>query len=147
MARKMIECAPSMEDTVIPVASRFANRYHRCMKRLVAVLILMMATGRFAFADEVDALIKSEMEKHQITGLSLMVVRDGRQVKTGSYGVANLEWNVPVTPDTVFEIGSITKQVTAACILLLAEDGKLAIDDKLSQHMANTPPAWSNITI
>lgn len=107
----------------------------------------MTAMARLAFADEVDVLIKSEMEKHQIAGLALMVVRDGHPVKTGCYGVANLEWNVPVTPDTVFEIGSITKQFTAACILLLAEDGKLTLDDKLSRHLANAPPAWSNITV
>src|SRR5258708_4658609 len=79
-------------------------------------------------ADPVDDLVKGEMEAHQISGLSLMVVKNGRQVKTKGYGVANLEWNVPATSDTVFEIGSMTKQFTAACILLLAQDGKLSLD-------------------
>jgi len=76
-----------------------------------------------------------------------MVVKDGKPIKTECYGVANLEWNEPVSTDTVFEMGSVTKQFTAACILLLAEDGKLALDDKISQRLKSTPPAWSNITI
>lgn len=98
-------------------------------------------------ADKVDDFLKAEMEKQQIPGLALMVIKDGKPIKTEGYGVANLEWNVPVTTDTVFEIGSMTKQFTAACILLLAEDGKLSLDDKISQHLKNTPSAWADITI
>jgi D-alanyl-D-alanine carboxypeptidase len=94
-----------------------------------------------------EDLIKDEMEKHHVAGLSMKVVKDGKAIKTESYGMANLEWNIPATKDTVFEIGSMTKQFTAACILLLAEDGKLSVDDKISQHLNNTPAAWSNITI
>lgn len=112
----------------------------------VGLLSLALLTGN-ARADRVDDLIKTTMDKHQIAGLALMVVKDGQPIKTECYGVANLEWNVPVTTDTVFEIGSVTKQFTAACILLLAEDGKLSIDDKISLHLKNTPPAWANITI
>jgi D-alanyl-D-alanine carboxypeptidase len=73
---------------------------------------------RPAFADKADTLIKTEMQSHQIPGLALAVVKNGRPVKMKGYGVANLEWNVPVTRDTVFEIGSVTKQFTAACVLL-----------------------------
>ena len=100
-----------------------------------------------ASADEVDHFLQGEMQRRQIAGLALMVVKDGQPVKTEGYGLANLEWNVPVTKETVFEIGSMTKQFTAACILLLAQDGKLSVDDKISQHLTNTPAAWANITI
>jgi D-alanyl-D-alanine carboxypeptidase len=120
------------------------------MKRfLCAIIVLggMFAAPLLSRADQVDKLIKGEMEKHQIAGLSLMVIKNGTQAKTKGYGVANLEWNVPVAQDTVFEIGSVTKQFTAACILLLVEDGKLTVDDKISQHLKNTPAAWSNITV
>lgn len=115
-----------------------------CILPGVAALVL---TVRCASAEPADDLIKAEMQKHLIPGLELKVLRDGEAIKTTGYGVANLEWNVPVTEETVFEIGSITKQFTAACILLLAEDGKLSINDKISQHLSNTPAAWSNITI
>lgn len=120
------------------------------MKRFLALLIGFIgfiSAISCASADRVDDLIKSEMQKHQIAGLALLVTKDGQPVKTNGYGVANLEWNVPVTEQTVFEIGSITKQFTAACILLLAEDGKLSLDDKISRHLMNTPAGWSNITI
>ncbi len=120
------------------------------MTRFSCLLIGLLGfvwAAQCASADPADDLIKNEMQKHQIPGLELKVVRDGQAVKTTGYGVANLECNVPVTEQTVFEIGSITKQFTAACILLLEEDGKLSIDDKISQHLKNTPAAWSNITI
>lgn len=98
-------------------------------------------------ADPVDDLVKSEMAKHQIPGLALKVVQHGRETKTAAYGFANLEWNVPVTPETVFEIGSVTKQFTAACIMLLVEEGKLSLDDKISLYLTNTPASWTNVTI
>jgi len=68
-------------------------------------------------------------------------------VKTATYGLANLEWNVPVTAETVFEIGSVTKQFTAACILLLAQDGRLSVEDKLAKHILEIPAVWANVTL
>jgi CubicO group peptidase (beta-lactamase class C family) len=53
--------------------------------------------------------------------------------------LANLELQVPATADTVFEIGSITKQFTATAIMMLAEQGKLSLDDKISKHVSGTP--------
>jgi D-alanyl-D-alanine carboxypeptidase len=118
------------------------------MKRLAwALVTLLLLASKVARADRADDLLKAEMQKHQIAGLALMVVKNGHAIKTECYGTANLEWDVPVTPDTVFEIGSMTKQFTAACILLLQEDGKLSLDDKISQHLKDTPPVWTNITI
>jgi D-alanyl-D-alanine carboxypeptidase len=101
----------------------------------------------FARADRVDDYLKSEMDQHRIPGLALVIIQDGKAIKTAAYGLANLELNVPVKPETVFEIGSITKQFTAAGILLLAQEGKLSVDDKLTAHLANAPSAWTNVTI
>ena len=100
-----------------------------------------------ARADRVDDYIKGEMDQHRIPGLALVIIQDGKAVKTAAYGLANLELNVPVKPETVFEIGSVTKQFTAAGILLLAQDGKLSVDDKLTARLANVPDAWTNVTI
>ena len=77
-----------------------------------------------------DNYIKSQMEQHRIPGVALKIIQDGKVVKTAAYGLANLELNVPASPETVFEIGSITKQFTAAGILLLAQEGRLSVDDK-----------------
>lgn len=76
-----------------------------------------------------------------------MVVKEGRPIKTAAYGLADVENNVPVTPDTVFEIGSITKQFTAAGILLLQQDGKLSVEDRISKHLKHIPDSWTNVTI
>ncbi len=75
------------------------------------------------------------------------MIRDGKCIKRAGYGLANLEWQTRVTPETVFEIGSISKQFTAAGILLLAQEGRLSVDDKLSSHLTNTPESWKNVTL
>ena len=113
--------------------------------------ILFLAAGWMmacaAQADPVDKLVKEQMAQHRIPGVALTVIQNARRVKTGTYGFSNLELKTPVTPDTVFEIGSITKQFTAACTLLLAQDGKLSVDDPVSRYLTNTPPSWSKITL
>lgn len=117
------------------------------MRRSAIHLISIVVFASSALGDQVDDYIKTQMEKHRIPGIALRIIRDGTALKTATYGMANLELNVPVKPETVFEIGSITKQFTAAGILLLAQDGKLSVSDPISRHLNNTPVAWTNITI
>jgi CubicO group peptidase (beta-lactamase class C family) len=112
--------------------------------RAASLLALLASSVR---ADKVDDFVKAEMEKHQLPGVALAIIRSGGENKTAAYGLANLELKSPASVETVFEIGSLTKQFTAACILLLAQDGQLSIDDKISKHLTNTPLTWSNITI
>lgn len=100
-----------------------------------------------ARADEIDDLVKGQTQQHHVPGVACLVWKDGQVVKTFSGGYANLEWNAPAGPDTIFEIGSISKQFAAASILLLAEQGKLSVDDDISKYLTNTPPAWANIKI
>ena len=87
------------------------------------------------------------MERRHIPGLSVAIVQGGKLLKAQGYGLANIELGVPVTTNTVFEIGSITKQFTAGLILMLAQDGKLAVDDPLSKHLRDLPASWSGITL
>lgn len=98
-------------------------------------------------ADSTDDFLLGEMKSRCIPGLALMVIRDGQPVKTACYGHANIEWKTPVTPETVFEIGSLTKQFTAAGILLLAQEGRLSVDDRLARHLPEIPPAWARVTL
>ena len=76
-----------------------------------------------------------------VAGVAVAVLRDGKLVFAKGYGRANLELAAPVSTKTVFRIGSLTKQFTAAGVLLLAEQGKLKIDDKLSLYLPNFPRA------
>lgn len=106
---------------------------------------LLVAFG--AHADRVDKIVKAQMAEHHIPGVALTIIQNGRRVKTGAYGCSNLELKTPVTPDTAFEIGSVTKQFTATCIMLLAQAGKLSADDPVSRYLPDTPPSWSKITL
>ncbi|HTF63266.1 MAG TPA: serine hydrolase domain-containing protein, partial [Edaphobacter sp.] len=78
---------------------------------------------------------------------TVLVVKDGKTLIDQGYGSADLEWNIPNDPSTKFRLGSITKQFTAASILLLQERGKLNIDDPISKYMPDAPAAWSKVTI
>jgi D-alanyl-D-alanine carboxypeptidase len=119
----------------------------RMALRLWVFTLCTVLSIRAAAGDEVDDYIKAQMEQHRIPGIALRIIQADKVAKTATYGLANLELNVPVKAETVFEIGSITKQFTAAGILLLAQEGKLSVDDLISQHLKNTPASWTNITI
>src|SRR5689334_17839576 len=101
----------------------------------IFLLPTVVATG--VRADAVDDYIKTQMGEHRIAGICFLVAQTNQVIKRTAYGLANVELNVPATPKTVFEIGSMTKQFTAACILLLAQENKLSVDDKVSQHLAD----------
>lgn len=98
-------------------------------------------------ADGVDAYIEKQLKAHNIPGLSLAVVRDGKIEKAKGYGLADVELNVPATEETAYQWASVTKQFTAAAVLLLVQDGKLSLDDLVSRHYEKSPSAWSNITV
>jgi CubicO group peptidase (beta-lactamase class C family) len=98
-------------------------------------------------ADQVDEYVRSQLAAHRLPGVSLAVVKDGRIERAAGYGVASLELPAPADEKTVYEIGSISKQIAANAILLLVEDGKLRLDDPISKFLPPTPPSWSPITI
>ena len=122
------------------------KQYLVLRRSLIAALCAAMVVPTAA-AESIDEFVRSQMTSRQLPGLSLAVVRNGRIVKSQGYGVASLELRAPATADTVYEIGSISKQFTANAILLLAEDGKLQLDDPISKYIDGTPPEWSAITI
>ena len=89
--------------------------------------------GRFEVG-AVDAYVADVVQRKGLTGLSLAIVQDGKIVLAKGYGKRSLETGSPVEPETPFAIGSVTKQFACACILLLAEDGKLSVDDKVAKY-------------
>ena len=113
---------------------------------IIALLCLAGAPLRTC-ADEIDDYLRAQMRRHQIPGLAVAVVQEGKTVKAEGYGLANVELNVPATRETVFEIGSVTKQFTATLTLMLVQEGKLRLDDKLSQLLPGTPESWKEITV
>ena len=117
------------------------------MKCAGSILVMWFALLSAISADRVDEFVRAEMARLQIPGVAVRVTHSGTETKAAHYGLANVELQVAVRAETVFEIGSLTKQFTAACLLLLAQDGKLSVDDRISKHLAGRPPGWSNVTI
>src|SRR5262249_29473061 len=82
----------------------------------------------------IDAYVKAQVRQQGFPGISLAIVRDGKLVLAKGYGHRSIEDQAPVEPDTMFAIGSVTKQFACAAILLLAEDGRLSVDDKVGKY-------------
>ena len=100
-----------------------------------------------AAAARVDRVIQQQMSENKIPGVSLAVLRNGKIILLKSYGLANVEHQVPVTPATIFQSGSIGKQFTAAAVMILAQEKRISLDDKISKYFPDAPPAWKDITV
>lgn len=87
------------------------------------------------------------MAKQHIPGMAVAVVKNGKVVALRGYGYSDAENRVPVTPNTLFEIGSITKQFTATVMLMLVEAGKVSLDEKARAYLPQLPEAWSSVTV
>ncbi len=95
---------------------------------------------------KVDQYLQDEMTKQAIPAVSLAVLREGRVVYAKAYGYS-VATSQPAKPEDRFEIGSITKSFTASAVMLLVEEGKLSLDDKIEKHLGPLPASWSAITL
>jgi CubicO group peptidase (beta-lactamase class C family) len=100
-----------------------------------------------AQADVVDNYFRAEMTKQRIPGLALLVSRGGQVIRAQGYGLANVELQVPVKPETIFQSGSIGKQFTATAVMMLVEEGKIGLGDPLTKYFPGAPPSWKEVTI
>ena len=94
-----------------------------------------------------EAVIRDEMRAQQIPGVAVAVIDHGTVILAQGYGFANLEHQVPVITDTVFQSGSVGKQFTSAAVMLFVQDGKLSLDDPITKYLSEAPPTWSAIRI
>jgi CubicO group peptidase (beta-lactamase class C family) len=97
--------------------------------------------------DVVDNYVRAEMTKQRIPGLALLVSRAGQVIRAQGYGLANVELQVPVKPETIFQSGSVGKQFTATAIMILVEEGKIGLEDPLTKYFPDAPPSWKKVTI
>jgi N-acyl-D-aspartate/D-glutamate deacylase/CubicO group peptidase (beta-lactamase class C family) len=97
--------------------------------------------------DAIDAIVEAQMAAQRIPGLAVAVVRKGEIAKLRGYGLANIEHDVPVTDETIFQSGSMGKQFTAAAVMLQVEDGRLALSDPLTKFFPGAPDTWRDITL
>src|SRR5687768_10083816 len=95
---------------------------------------------------KVDQLFAT-WDKPESPGAAIAVIKDGAVVYKRGYGSANLEYNIPITPQTVFHVASVSKQFTAFAIASLANQGKLTLDDDIRKHLPEVPDFGKKITI
>jgi len=110
---------------------------------LLTVLVLLAPVLP---AQSPDQFVQAFVDQKRFQGAALLA-REGKPISRKSYGMANLEWDIPNTPDTKFRLGSITKQFTSALILQLVEQGKLKLDDSIRKYYPDAPAAWQPVTI
>ena len=115
-------------------------------RRIAILLLLASACLAQDNVSRMEQVVQSYVDSKQFMGAAL-VARDGKVLLSKGYGFANLEWGVANSPASKFRLGSITKQFTAACILLLEERGKLKVDDPVKKYMTDAPAAWDKVTI
>lgn len=114
---------------------------------LVSALFILAASAQPVVSTQIDEYVRAEMEKEHIPGVAIAVVENGKLTHAKGYGVASLELRVPVTPETVFQSGSIGKQFTATAVMMLVQSGKMALDEKVSTYLGEVPDSWKSITV
>jgi CubicO group peptidase (beta-lactamase class C family) len=95
----------------------------------------------------VDEFVKTEMARQHIPGMAIGIVRGGKVLEASGFGLANVELNVPVGVDTLFQSGSLGKQFTAVALMTLVEDGKVSLSDSILKYFPDGPDAWRAVTV
>jgi CubicO group peptidase (beta-lactamase class C family) len=124
----------------------------RILVPVLAALTAMVAHARGQNADagliaRIDAIVEAPIKAGTVAGASVAVVQRGRPLVMKGYGVADLELDVPTPPGVTYEIGSVTKQFTAAAILLLQDEGKLSLDDDVTKYLPDYPTQGHRIPL
>ncbi len=113
----------------------------------LALLFCTLALTVSAQTDDVDKAVAAEMLRQKIPGVAVAVIRNGKVIKEKGYGLANVELNVPVTSETAFKIGSISKPIIAIGVMKLVEEGKIGLDDPVGKYFPEAPNTWKGIKI
>jgi CubicO group peptidase (beta-lactamase class C family) len=121
--------------------ARLPERTFRRALPTIVLAVLAHAASAQAPADRLQQVVQPYVDANMFMG-SVLVAKDGKVVFSKSYGMADLEWSVPNSPTTRFNIASMTKQFTAASILLLEDRGKLKTDDLVKKYLPDAPASW-----
>lgn len=113
---------------------------------ILSACLLLGAQARWN-AEPSVAVIRGEMESRGIPGLAAAVIREGRVVWSGTFGLADVENAVPVTPRTIFRFASVSKPITAVAALRMVEAGRLALDQPISAVVRGLPADMSKVTV
>jgi len=95
----------------------------------------------------IDHYADAEMKREHVVGIAVGIYSRGQILLAKGYGQANIELNVPVKAETIFQSGSVGKQFTSAAIMMLVEEGKIGLDDSIVKYFPNAPPSWQAIRV
>jgi len=118
----------------------------KILPRLAVLFVMAAACAAQQGVSRMEQVLQFYVGQKQFMG-TVLVARGSDVLLSKGYGFANLEWDIPDSPSTKFRLGSVTKQFTAASILLLEERGKLKTDDPVKKHLPDAPAAWDKVTI
>jgi CubicO group peptidase (beta-lactamase class C family) len=116
-------------------------------KLLLALSLVYLGASAVGAQESVDAFVRAEMQRQRIPGLALGIYRDGKIERIQGYGLANVELDVPVRPETIFQSGSVGKQFTATAIMMLVEAGKIGLEDSILKYFPDGPQAWGPVKV
>src|SRR6266403_2479207 len=125
---------------------RSPKRFFRTLLLGAALAVLGHSSSAQAPGDRLQRVVQPYVDAQMFMG-SVLVAEDGKVIFSKSYGTADLEWKVPNSPTTRFNIASMTKQFNAASILLLEDRGKLKTDDSVKKYLTDAPASWDKVTI
>lgn len=126
--------------------SRGLNKLNYVLKSILIPISYLMVNG-IVYADNVDDFLLAKMKENDIPGLQVAVIQHHNIVKTASYGIANIQDNVKVDKDTVFNIASMTKAFTSVAVMQLVEQGKVDLNAAISIYIADLPEPWQQIRV
>ena len=118
-----------------------------CLALLLAPMASLARGVAEVPTEAVDDLMRRHIQSRHIPAASVAVVSQGRLLLARGYGTADLESGADADEHTVYELASITKQFTAAAVLLLAEEGKISLDDRITRVLEGLPEAWEAVTV
>ena len=121
----------------------------RTFKKSILFFAILFHTV-FSFAqteDEFDKFIKEQMRKDSIPGATFLIAKQGKILKHKSYGLSNLEHKATAKVETVYELASVSKPITATALMVLIEQGKVALDSSIANYLDDVPDAYKKVTV
>ena len=127
----------------------------RCLGRIFCFCAVvcggvLAAQARDLTAEQMSAIdhyVDAEMRREHVPGIAVGIYSRGQILLAKGYGLANIELNVPVKAETIFQSGSVGKQFTSAAIMMLVEEGKIGLDDSIAKYFPNAPQSWQAIRV
>jgi CubicO group peptidase (beta-lactamase class C family) len=137
-------------NTFVLVPARTHTMHTHAMRSyFLLISMISLSTGCATLANSPGNEVDTLMSRYDgaVPGASLLVIQDGKSVVQRGYGLSDMELDIEAGPTTNYRLASVTKQFTASAILLLAEDGKLTLDDRLRRWLPSLPAADDAITL